>query len=372
MRKLRVMIVGISGAVVGGVTTVTKAVQECAAFRDFEICHCNLTKGRREELSGTFSIYNMFWAIVHFSRMLRSVIVFRPHVVYMPLTGTWSGFWRDSVIAWLGKRGGAKVLGHVHGGWFDRILAAKGIKGKLVRRCLDLFDGLLMLGSKWERLIKSYGYRRKIFVVPPTIRRELFEKGVAFKRDYRVNDPLGLYVGHVGKHKGILDLLEALHRLKKSGRPAKMRIVGPPQFEGDWKAVMARYVELELQDIVEFTGRVDDETLYENFRRADFFILPSYFEGLPVVYLEAGAFGLPVIGTPVGSTPDLLVHDVNALLVEPGNVRQIAETIDSLRSNAADRERLGTELRKRVLEYHPDIICERILSAIHVVTGESL
>lgn len=367
MRKLRVMIVGISGAVVGGVATVTKAVQECAAFRDFEISHCNLAKGRREELSGTFSIYNMVWAMIHFGRVLRKIITFRPHVVYMPITGTWSGFWRDSVIAWLGKRGGAKVLGHVHGGWFDRILAAKGIKGKLVRRCLDQFDGLLMLGLKWERLIKSYGYRRKIFVVPPTIRRELFEKGVALKRDYRVNDPLGLCVGHVGRLKGTLDLLEALHWLKESGRPVKMRIVGPPQFEGDWKEVMTRYTDLSLEDVVEFTGRLDGERLYENFRRADYFILPSYFEGLPVVYLEAGAFGLPVIGTPVGSTTDLLVHDVNALLVEPGNIHQIAKAIDSLRNSAADRERLGMELKKRVQDYHPDVICERIITAIHAV-----
>jgi glycosyltransferase involved in cell wall biosynthesis len=155
--------------------------------------------------------------------------------------------------------------------------------------------------------------------------------------------------------------------LKLAGKTARVIIVGGQEEEGEWEGLMRRCAELGLDGIAEFMGPMQGESLYEQFRRADYFILPSHAEGLPVVLLESGSFGLPVIVTPVGAIHDLVMHNENGLIIKPGDVNEIAMAIDRLRNNPRDRERFGTELRRAVGEYHPDAICTKIARTIQDV-----
>jgi len=367
MHKPRLLILGPLPPPVGGVETVTKAVLESRALSGFEVSHCDTTKGRPKQTQGKFDLGNMQWAIIHFSRMWKSCWRFRPHAIYMPVTATWSGFWRDAVLALIGKLAGAVVVGHVHGAWFDRILDAKGITRVMVRLSLRLFDALLMLGTPWQRLVESSGYPGRVLVLPPTLRKEVYDTGTSFRRSYDVDQPRGLFVGQVGERKGIFELLDALGELKRAGKPTPMTVVGPPEGEGEWEAVMRRWTELDLQSLVRFAGPLEGETLYEEFRKADYLVLPSHSEGLPIVFLEAGAFGLPVIGTPVGAIDDLLKNEENALLVEPGNVSQLRTALTRIQCNARDREKLGTALRAAVAVYQPEAVCTRLADSVRAV-----
>lgn len=362
--RLRVLIVGPLPPPVGGVETVVKAVLDSEAFSDFEIAHCNTTKRRSKDTQGKFDFGNFLWAAIHFLRMAKSLVSFRPEVVYMPVTASWSGFWRDAVLAWMAKRARARLIGHFHGGWIDRILAARGIGGSLVGASLAQFDALLVLGKKWEQLMVDYGYRGNVAVVPGFPSRELMITAAKFIRRYEANDPVGLFVGHIGPMKGVPDLLMALYRLKKAGRPVKFVVVGPPQMAGDAQKIAAQHAELGLEDVVTFVGPLEGEALWQQFRDAAYFVLPSYVEGLPIVFMEAGAFGLPVIGTPVGVIPDLLEHGRNGLLVQPGDVEGLAAGIDLLAHSGKERERLGRALRKDVARYHPDILCVNIANVV--------
>lgn len=365
----RLLILGPLPPPVGGVETVTRAVLDSPVFSQFDVRHCDTTKGRPKDTQGKFDIGNAYWAMRHFARMSVVVFRFKPHVVYMPLTATWSGFWRDAVLALIGRLGRAKIVGHVHAGWFGRILDVRGITGWLVRRVLAMFDALLMLGDGWREQVRQYGYPGKLFVVPSTFQRQVDQAAAAFARVYETNRPIGLFVGHVGRNKGVLDLLEAVARIG-SGMD-RFVIVGPPQFRGDWEAVMARTKALGLEQRVRFAGQLHGAELYNMFRSCDYLVLPSYAEGLPVVFLEAGCFGLPVIGTPVGSIPELLQHDVNALLVPPGDVNALTGAIMRLHTEPAVRRRLGSQLRRDVQAFQPDIVCARIAAAIIDVTSAS-
>jgi glycosyltransferase involved in cell wall biosynthesis len=296
--------------------------------------------------------------------MFRGMRSFRPDVVYMPLASVWSGFWRDSVIALIGKCFHAKIVGHIHGPKIANVLSKRGIVGWFVRRSIFQFDTLLVLDSSWQEWLIAYGYSKNVGVVPSTLEESVFDVGTAYERDYAARDPVGLFVGQVGKRKGVFDLLEALSKLKSDGRSAKIRIVGPPEYEGEWEALMRRRDELDVADVADFVGPRQGAALYEEFKNAAFFVLPSHREGLPVVLFEAGAFGLPVLATPVGGIPQLLRHERNALLVEPGHTDQIAEAIDRLRSHRDVRERLGRQLRRDVSGFHPKVVCKKIADAI--------
>lgn len=359
---IRLLVLGPLPPPVGGVETVTQAVLDSSSFAQFDLWHCDTTKSRPKHTQGKFDFGNFYWALIHFARMAKAMFSHRPDVVYMPLTATWSGFWRDAVLACIGKAGKAKIVGHVHAGWFGRVLKVRGVTGWLVRRSLAMFDALLMLGEVWRAQIVEYGYQGKLYVVPPTYNREVHRETSNFTRQYDTRKVTGLFVGHVGRHKGVLDLLEAIARL--GSLIQRFVIVGPPQFSGDWEEVMARTKSLGLTERVHFTGQLQGKDLYEMFRACDYLVLPSYAEGLPVVFLEAGSFGLPVIGTPVGAIPELLKSEFNGLLVSPGDVVALSAAIRRLQTNCADRRRLGTQLRSDIDTFHPDVICAKTAGAI--------
>lgn len=367
MGSPRVLVVGPLPPPVGGVETVTKAVLESTALKRFKTSHCDLTKCRPKETQGKFDLSNFWWAMIHFGRMRRSMRSFRPEVVYMPFSTTWSGFWRDSVLAYIAKRLGARVAGHIHGPKLAEVLAKRGFAGRLVKKCIDQFDALFVLDPLWRKWLISHGYEKDVRVIPSTLGKEVFDIGMTFTRDFTKGNAIGLFVGQVGKRKGVFDLLDALHQLKLAAMPARVRIVGAPEYEGEWDALMKRRDELQLSDVAEFTGALRGEALYHEFRQASYFVLPSYREGLPVVLFEAGAFGLPVVTTPVGGIPQLLKHESNALLVSPGDIAEIAAAIHRLASSREDRERFGLRLRNDVSKYHPEVVCDQIADAIEAL-----
>lgn len=350
---------------------MTQTVLASDQFLGIERYHCDTTKRRAKEMAGRFDWTNLGWALRHFFRLIAAIWRHRPDAVYLPLTATWTAFWRDSTLAFIAGLSGAKLIGHVHGGWFDRVLAARGARAVLVRACVTQYDTLLTLGERWRTLFAEYGYAGRLFVVPPAPRRDLFVQALSYERVYDNKVPVGLHVGHVGKGKGVLDVLYAMHALRARGLPVSIIFVGPPQFKGDWEAVLDLRQSLGLQDLAEFVGPKSMEEVAGFYRRCDFLVLASHFEGLPITFIEAGAFGLPVIGTPVGAVAELLRHEANALLVEPESVIQLASGIERLVRSAGDRERFGRQLRADVAAFHPDTVCRSIALAIEQTVNPS-
>jgi glycosyltransferase involved in cell wall biosynthesis len=83
---------------------------------------------------------------------------------------------------------------------------------------------------------------------------------------------------------------------------------------------------------VTFLGTVSEEKLQECYRQASVFLLTPQqiglnFEGVGLVYIEAGAYGLPVVGTRVGGVPDAIRHDLTGFVFEPDDPDGIASSI---------------------------------------------
>ena len=128
--------------------------------------------------------------------------------------------------------------------------------------------------------------------------------------------------------------------------------------ELDWEAVIAgngtvetareRAAALGLADRVEIPGWVDAATVSSLLATADIFVLPSHNEGLPVAILEAMGAGLPVVATPVGAIPELVIANENGILVPPGSASALAGALAALIRNPELRIRLGNSARHRV------------------------
>ena len=128
----------------------------------------------------------------------------------------------------------------------------------------------------------------------------------------------------------------------------------------DWKVVLAGNGEVkqarELSDQlgvseqVQLLGWVGGEAKHRIFSEAKVLCLPSYAEGFPMAVLDAWAYGLPVITTPVGGIPDVAVDGENMLLFNPGNIDTLAERLDLIMSDESLRDKLSVSSAKMASE----------------------
>jgi glycosyltransferase involved in cell wall biosynthesis len=144
--------------------------------------------------------------------------------------------------------------------------------------------------------------------------------------------------------KGLLYLVEAVAKLRTE-RQLELVVVGSARPGGPVAEAIDRY---NLHGAVRFTGRVTDEDLVDQLRRAEVAVVPSLFEGFSLPLVEAMACATPVIATTGGALPE--VAGEAALLVPPGDSEALAATLGSTLDSPDERARLGAAGRARVLE----------------------
>ncbi len=156
-----------------------------------------------------------------------------------------------------------------------------------------------------------------------------------------------LFVGRLEKQKGLEYLIQAAKFLKGQN-DFEIIIVGDGEEAVDLKKITT---ELEVEDIVKFTGKVSEEALLDHYTRCDIFVLPSLWEGLPLTLLEAASAGLPIISTEVGGIPSIFAHGENAMLVKARKSRELAEEMQKLIRDKELQKTLSTSARKLAEKY---------------------
>ncbi|MFC1821836.1 glycosyltransferase family 4 protein [Thermodesulfobacteriota bacterium] len=159
------------------------------------------------------------------------------------------------------------------------------------------------------------------------------------------NDPVVGIVSKLWEGKGHSQLIEAFREIKRDVGNAKLVIVG----EGYLQEKLLKQIDrLSLRDDVLFTGfQMDIREILGTF---DVAVLPSFFEGMGRVLLEAMAMEKPVVASDVGGIPDLVKDGINGYLVPPGNVRELAGAIKKLLLDKRLARKMGQEGRRRIKE----------------------
>ena len=152
-------------------------------------------------------------------------------------------------------------------------------------------------------------------------------------------------VGRLASEKGFDRLIQSADRLMREGLSFDLAIAG----EGPEDAALKRHVaQCHEPTRFHFLGQQPD--LIPFYNAFDVFALSSLREGLPNVLLEAMSMGVPVVSTRVAGVPRLVETGVNGLLVEPGNDRQLTQSLRRLLEDAALRQCLGQAGRQTVVE----------------------
>ncbi|MEJ7614710.1 MAG: glycosyltransferase family 4 protein [Candidatus Fervidibacter sacchari] len=143
-------------------------------------------------------------------------------------------------------------------------------------------------------------------------------------------------VSRLVRDKGLELILEAAAQLKAKGLKFHMVWVG----DGPMRAELERLAQkLGVADRLSITGMCTDVPSWISC--FDIFVLPTMWEGMGRVFLEAQAAGVPVIGTKVGGVPDVVRDGETGILIQPNDVKTLAETIELLITNAELRRSMG-------------------------------
>jgi glycosyltransferase involved in cell wall biosynthesis len=148
-----------------------------------------------------------------------------------------------------------------------------------------------------------------------------------------------LLIGAVGSYyavKGHRYLIEAMSRVRADHPSACLVIAGQGPLE---RELQDQITSLGLNDRVRLVGYVYDTADFLS--ALDVFVMPSLSEGMPLALLEAAANGRPIIASNVGGIPELLESGVTGILVQPGDVRQLAESLSTLLGSEVERLRIG-------------------------------
>lgn len=164
---------------------------------------------------------------------------------------------------------------------------------------------------------------------------------------FRDADSLKLIlVANIKPVKRTLDAVKAIHQLRGNNINVELALAGEKQ-DPEYTQTIENYIHTNaLQPSIHWLGQVNEPRRI--LPQAHIGILISDSEGLSNAIMEYMQMGLPIIATSVGGNPELVTHNENGLLIEPGNVTQLVESILKLSESQTYRDKLGANGKKRI------------------------
>lgn len=291
--------------------------------------------------------WNCYWLETHIDRsrwlkvlfLLRALILFIfkipfYQIVHIHLSEVPSAI-RKSVFIKISKLLNKIIIVHFHS--FSTDTTIDGNHQQLYYKIFHSSDKLIVLSKSWENWIieKWPLLKDKIKVLNnPCIK--------VAEDSYLPKVKTILFAGMLNERKGYTDLIEGFARTKACKKDWKLILAG----NGDIDKGQLLANKLNISEKVIFTGWVSGIEKDNLFRTSSIFCLPSYAEGFPMAVLDAWAYGLPVITTPVGGLPDVLENQKNAIIIKPGEPDDIAKALEMLINDEKLREKLSHESLK--------------------------
>jgi glycosyltransferase involved in cell wall biosynthesis len=267
-------------------------------------------------------------------------------------------------IYWEGSRQGIPVIQTLHN---FRLVCAQGMllrNGKICEDCLGtlpwrgvlhrcyrqsttqtaalvsmlaLHRGLRTYSRKVARYIALNEFCRDKFIEGglPADRIEIKPNFVDLSAPVEGARNGGLFVGRLAPEKGLITLIEALHRTPG----LTIDVIGNGPLEGEVRACPQ----------MRWLGWLPAEAVYGHMRKAAYLVMPSlWYENFPRTLVEAFACGLPVVATRVGALAELVEDGRTGILFETASAPDLAEALKRMESNPGFVRQLG---RAALLEY---------------------
>ena len=342
--KKKILIGFISNDNTESISIITKAIIEgLKNHYDFIPLYANrkIVTTKRS----TINLLNIYFYVKHLFLWVFNIIKYSPYIAHYPITSFWNLEKSLSflLVAYIFQ---IKTIGHLHGGGFVEFWAHLSPIRKIIALFIfNKLDVLIVLSPVWKEQVSNLLNldQAKIYVVNNQINSN-FEKA-ALNNNYNYRNNSILCLGVMDTKKGVFDILETA-KLMNNDVDIKFILAGPERESNIYNRINEYIIKFNLEKKVCINKGVWGGDKIALFKSATALLLPSYTENFPVVIIEAAAFGLPIITTPVGATSEYFKDGVSAIYTEPGNPKQILNAVMSLHLNKEKRMSLGDEARK--------------------------
>lgn len=248
--------------------------------------------------------------------------------------------YRKMIILKVGSFFGAKTIIHLHGSEFAVFFNGlpSFIKRK-IKNTFDSADSVFVLSSYWKDFIDT------IFDAKSKVVYNYIEDDFSNIRFEEKDRKRFIFLGALGKRKGIFDLLSAMAKL--DGEDFYFDICG----DGEIAAAKEMASRLGLDKKVKFHGWVSKEQARILLKGASTLLLPSYNEGLPMSIIEGLSAGCSIISTNVGGIAEQVIVGGNGFLVEPGDIDAISDSLSKIiNMDPEEREKMFFFSRKHFID----------------------
>ena len=276
------------------------------------------------------------------------LIFFSPKIVVINPSLGWYMVIRDALYLLLAKMFNKKVVCFFHGWELDYAQKVEQ-HPYWFKKVYQKADLIYVLFSEYKNQLERMGFTQ-VKLNTTKVDDKLLKDFHPEERNRNITNIL--FLARVAKDKGIYVALDAFFLLKKKFPELKFTVVGNGC---DYKNAQNYAKNNKIPDVY-FTGGLKGEDLSLEFRKGDIYILPTYYEGMATSILEAMAFGLPIISTPVGGVVDFFVNDEMGYLLNSHNPSDYAEAITKIIMNK--------DLYKKMVHNNYDFAQEHFLASM--------
>ena len=317
----KVLVIATSRKTRGGITSVVKAHEKGEQWNDY---HCKWIETHIDR-NGKYKLWYFIKGFVQFLWVLPSYDLVHIHTSEPPSA------LRKCLFISFAKICRKKVIVHFHAFSPDTTVNSKyrWIYHYLFNRA----DRVIVLSEMWKEYVNNaLQLNDKLQVIYNPCTTEILKEKHEKKN-------IILYAGTLNIRKGYADMIKAFALVAKTYPDWLIVFAGNGEIEQGRKLSE----KLGINKQTEFLGWVNGYEKDKAFKEATIFCLPSYAEGFPMAVLDAWAYGLPVITTPVGGIPDIAKNGKNLLLFKPGDIKSLADQLEKLISNKLLREDIAKE-----------------------------
>jgi len=334
----KVLVVATSRKTRGGITSVVKAHETGEQWKKFR---CRWIETHRDG-NAARKLWYLGTALIEYICLLPFYDIVHIHV------GLRTSVNRKIIFAGIAKMFHKKIIVHFHPATEKHLFDSHFSTD--LRKLFDCSNKLLVLSPRWIEWINqafpNNCYNMQVLFNPcPDVKRV----------DERM--PYILYAGILSDRKGYNRLLEAYSKIAPKYSMWKILFAGNGEI-AEGKALSSK---LGLEGQVEFLGWITGKRKEEIFQKASIYCLPSWGEGFPMGVLDALAYGIPVVTTPVGGIEGIFHDGRDMMIYDTYNLDMLAEKLEKLIQSESLRKNMVAEADKLVYsDFEIHSICKKL------------
>jgi glycosyltransferase involved in cell wall biosynthesis len=300
--------------------------------------------GKRDD-----EIRNLLWFFRIFkvySKWFRNMIFFNADIIHFNFSISRLAIFRDAPLIFLSRLFNRRMILHIHGGELFQTKNNSFFIHLILKRILNGKNAMIVLSTTEKEVLKKKYNCENIKVLPNCIELGDAKK---FNRSYEKHERLVLlFFGRITINKGIEYIYNAMESLKLKGSQFKFVMAGAGPEE---KLYVEKFTNLLGNDF-EFMGVVSGNEKISLLKTCDLFLLPSFFEGLPMALLESMSFGIVPITTNEGSMSHVVKNENNGIIVSKYSTNDIVFAVEKLISNREYLKILSTNARQYIFDHN--------------------